>query len=129
MNEAGAAEEAPVRGTDWRMVLLGVLALLGTAVLVGLLNQQATTDRERDLALARQAATYETIIRAGQLSTAIAQAESALGRYVVSTDKEIGEALFTSPSTATTHVAHILNKLGAASRREAAAVAARDGLV
>jgi DNA-binding CsgD family transcriptional regulator len=45
------------------------------------------------------------------------------------TDKEIGESLFISPRTVTTHVSHIFNKLGVASRREAAAVAARDGLV
>jgi len=45
------------------------------------------------------------------------------------TDKEIGAALAISSRTVTTHVTHIFNKLGVNSRREAASVAARDGLV
>lgn len=45
------------------------------------------------------------------------------------TDKEIAAALFISPRTVMTHVANILTKLGAANRREAAAIAVRNGLV
>jgi non-specific serine/threonine protein kinase len=45
------------------------------------------------------------------------------------TDPEIAEALFLSPRTASNHVANILAKLGAPNRREAAAIAARYGLV
>jgi len=44
------------------------------------------------------------------------------------TDKEIAEALFISPYTVSTHVKHVLTKLGAASRREAAALAVQHGL-
>ncbi|MEZ4505663.1 MAG: AAA family ATPase [Thermomicrobiales bacterium] len=40
------------------------------------------------------------------------------------TDKEIAEALFISPHTASTHVKHVLAKLGVSSRREAAGYAA-----
>jgi non-specific serine/threonine protein kinase len=62
---------------------------------------------------------------------ALSQREREVLRLVAQrlTDKEIGEALFISPRTAMTHVSHILAKLGVASRREAAAVAARDGLI
>lgn len=42
---------------------------------------------------------------------------------------EIGAALFVSRKTASTHVSHILRKLGAGNRVEAAAVAHRAGLV
>lgn len=45
------------------------------------------------------------------------------------TDPEIAEALFLSPRTASNHVANILAKLGAPNRREAAALAARHGLL
>lgn len=44
------------------------------------------------------------------------------------TDREIAEALFISPHTATTHVKHILRKLGFTSRAAAAAYVARLGL-
>ena len=45
------------------------------------------------------------------------------------TDKEIAEALFLGHRTVQFHVAHILNKLGVANRREAAAAANRLGLL
>jgi DNA-binding CsgD family transcriptional regulator len=45
------------------------------------------------------------------------------------TDPEIAAALFISPRTASGHVANVLGKLGANSRREVAAIAARQGLV
>ena len=42
---------------------------------------------------------------------------------------EIGEELFISPRTVTTHVSNILNKINAANRAEAATYAARQGMV
>lgn len=45
------------------------------------------------------------------------------------TDKEIAEALFISPRTVMGHATSIITKLGVNNRREAAAVAARQGLV
>lgn len=44
------------------------------------------------------------------------------------TDQEIAERLSISRRTSSAHVAHILGKLGAANRREAAAVAVRLGI-
>ena len=45
------------------------------------------------------------------------------------TNREIGEALFISESTAGVHVSNIMAKLGVGSRTEAAAWAVRAGLV
>jgi non-specific serine/threonine protein kinase len=45
------------------------------------------------------------------------------------TDAEIAERLFISPRTASSHVSNLLSKLGAGSRREAAAYVARHGPV
>jgi non-specific serine/threonine protein kinase len=45
------------------------------------------------------------------------------------TDPEIAERLYISPKTVGKHVSNILGKLGAANRREAAAIAARHALV
>lgn len=45
------------------------------------------------------------------------------------TNAEIAKTLFMSPKTASVHVSHIIAKLGAANRTEAAAIAHREGLV
>jgi DNA-binding CsgD family transcriptional regulator len=45
------------------------------------------------------------------------------------TNPEIAARLFISPRTVATHVENLLAKLGAADRREAAAIAVQHGLV
>ncbi|MBB4841436.1 signal transduction histidine kinase/ActR/RegA family two-component response regulator [Sphingomonas kyeonggiensis] len=91
MSESNTALERAVRATNWRMALLGALALLGIVVLAAVAVIQARTDAERDRAIARQQHTFEVIMRVSQLSGAILGAEAALGRYVVSADKNLGQ--------------------------------------
>ncbi|MES2988315.1 MAG: ATP-binding protein [Pseudomonadota bacterium] len=90
MSEGITALERAVRDTNWRFRLLGVLTVLGIAVLAALIFVQQRTDNARDRAIARQQHTFEVIMRANQLSGAISSAEAALGRYVVSADKTLG---------------------------------------
>ncbi|WP_066796401.1 ATP-binding protein [Sphingomonas soli] len=90
MSEGLTALERAVRDTNWRFRLLGVLAVLGIAVLGALIFVQQRTDDARDRAIALQQHTFEVIMRANQLSGAIASAEAALGRYVVSADAALG---------------------------------------
>jgi DNA-binding NarL/FixJ family response regulator len=45
------------------------------------------------------------------------------------TNREIGHRLFISEKTASVHVTHVMDKLGALSRYEAAAAATRLGLL
>jgi DNA-binding NarL/FixJ family response regulator len=45
------------------------------------------------------------------------------------TNAQIGADLYMSPKTASVHVTHILRKLGATNRTEAATVAERSGLL
>ncbi|WP_029935360.1 ATP-binding protein [Sphingomonas sp. UNC305MFCol5.2] len=79
------------RVTNWRILVLGLLAMLGLGVLVAIIVLQQRTDQERDRAVALQQHTFEVVIRANQLSVAVSAAEAALGRYVVSADKTLGQ--------------------------------------
>lgn len=87
----GIALEQVRRVTNWRILVLGLLALLGLGVLVAIIVLQQRTDTERDRAVALQQHTFEVVIRANQLSGEISAAEAALGRYVVSADRTLGQ--------------------------------------
>lgn len=92
MSEAPATVlDRVVRTTNWRIWMLGLLTLLGVGVLAAILILQQRTDRERDRALALQQHSFEIMLRANQLSGAVSSAEAALGRYVVSSDKQLGQ--------------------------------------
>ncbi len=91
MSEAIPSLERSVRAKNWRLLLLGALAVAGVLVLGALILIQQRTDLERDRAIALRQHSFEVILRASQLSGGIASAEAALGRYVVSADRNLGQ--------------------------------------
>jgi len=85
------SEAGPGRIGHWRTALMAVTALLGIAVLVGLIATVTAANRQRDRALQLQAHSYEVMIEASGLAGTIADAEASLGRYVISGDKQLGQ--------------------------------------
>jgi excisionase family DNA binding protein len=88
------------------------------------------------LAEAKQIAAEVTVPRdaegtASAVAATLTSRERDVLRLLVArrTDREIADALFLSPRTVNGHVASILGKLGATSRREAAELAIADRLV
>jgi signal transduction histidine kinase/CheY-like chemotaxis protein len=83
-----------VGGARWRIAMLVVMGLLGTAVLVALIVTLGHANRQRDRALELQAHSYDVMILARTLSGTIARSEASLGRYVISGDKQLGQLYF-----------------------------------
>jgi predicted ATPase/DNA-binding NarL/FixJ family response regulator len=73
----------------------------------------------------------DRVDRLSSCSAGLSRREHEVLQHIITgqTDQEIADELFLSYRTITTHVTHILNKLGASSRTEAAAIAVRDRLV
>jgi signal transduction histidine kinase/ActR/RegA family two-component response regulator len=91
-DEVETAPGGPLVGdATWRTIMLVVMGLLGAAVLVGLIVTLGNANRQRDRALKLQAHSYDVMIVARILSSTIARSEASLGRYVISSDKRIGQ--------------------------------------
>ena len=89
------ADETALGGdATWRTITLVVMALLGAAVLVGLLITLSGANRQRDRALELQAHSYDVMILARTLSGTIARSEASLARYIISTDRKLGRLYF-----------------------------------
>ena len=89
------ADATALGGTaTWRTITLVVMAVLGAVVLVGLIVTLGGANRQRDEALRRQAHSYDVMILARTLSGTIARSEASLGRYVISTDRSLGQLYF-----------------------------------
>ncbi|MEG3125703.1 ATP-binding protein [Sphingomonas sp. GB1N7] len=86
----GEIAAAGERKTAWRTIMLIVMAVLGAVVLVGLTFTLGEANRQRDRALRLQSHSYEVMILARTFSSTIARSEASLGRYVISTDKQLG---------------------------------------
>ncbi|MBB4154499.1 signal transduction histidine kinase [Sphingomonas jinjuensis] len=70
------------------------MAVLGAAVLVALILTLGNANAQRDRALAQQKHSYDVMILARTLSGTIARAEASLGRYVISTDRNLGQLYY-----------------------------------
>ena len=88
------AETALGGEATWRTIMLVVMGLLGAAVLVALIVTLGGANRQRDRALKLQAHSYDVMILARTLSGTMARSEASLGRYVISTDKSLGQIYF-----------------------------------
>ena len=82
---------APSAGATWQTVTLVVTALAGIATLVALTLTLGGANRQRDRALHLQAHSYDVMILARTLAGTIAESEAALGRYVISGDRSLGQ--------------------------------------
>ncbi|SOB86908.1 Signal transduction histidine kinase [Sphingomonas guangdongensis] len=76
---------------NWRTIMLTIVALLGAGVLFTMIYSLADGTRERDRALRLQSHSYEVMILTRTLAGTMARAEAALGRYVISTDRTLGQ--------------------------------------
>jgi non-specific serine/threonine protein kinase len=92
--------------------------------------EQAVVEARAVLTLLDAPSTPSTTSAGAQIATLTPREQEVLALMCAHLqDREIAERLYLSPRTVEGHVAHILGKLEVHSRREAAAVAARLGLV
>ena len=87
----GVDASAPWGSTTWQTVTLVVTALAGVATVVALILTLAGANRQRDRALQAQTHSYDVMILARTLAGTIARSEAALGRYVISGDRHLGQ--------------------------------------
>jgi signal transduction histidine kinase/ActR/RegA family two-component response regulator len=83
--------DVPRDRATWQTVTLVVTALAAAATLVALTLTLVGANRQRDLALRLQAHSYDVMILTRTLTGTIAQSEAALGRYVISGDRSLGQ--------------------------------------
>jgi len=123
--EAGHRAEAE---REWSLAL-GVAEELGAAPLASALHDLGRRARLSGPAGNSAAGTGQGGRPAAALA-GLTSRETEVLRLVVAgrSNREIAAALFIAPKTASVHVSNILAKLGAASRGEAAAIAAAAGL-
>ncbi|MDF2493069.1 ATP-binding protein [Sphingomonas sp.] len=78
----------------WRLVMFIVMGLAGVGVLVALILTLGEANNQRNRASSLQSHSYDVMILARTLSGTIARSEAALGRYVISGDKQLGRLYF-----------------------------------
>jgi signal transduction histidine kinase/CheY-like chemotaxis protein len=75
----------------WRTLAFVVIAVLGAATVTGLILILGGANRQRDRAIELQSHSYDVMILSRTLAGTMARSEAALGRYVISGDRRIGQ--------------------------------------
>jgi len=79
-------------GPRWRTWTLVAMAILGAATVAALVLALGEANRQRDRAAAAQAHSYDVMVVSRTLAGTIARSEAALGRYVISGDRRLGQS-------------------------------------
>jgi len=90
MGDDDPNEAADAPPPAWRLWLAGAAALVAAAMLVGLVLLVSSSNRQRDADLARERLSYNTVIATRALDASMARSEAALGRFVISGDRDTG---------------------------------------
>ncbi len=74
----------------WQRTLASGVALIAAVLLIALVVLVSISNKERDKALLRERHSYDVMLVTRQLDASIARAEAALGRFVISGEKQTG---------------------------------------
>jgi len=88
-DDIDATDERTSSGV-WRWGLATAGALIVAVLLVALVFLVSASTRERDAALARERHSYGMMLLTRSLDASMARSEAALGRFVISGDKQVG---------------------------------------
>ena len=110
MSEDRSAPEG--HGSLWRTWTLVAMAILGAATVAALVLALGEANRQRDRAAAAQSHSYDVMIVSRTLAGTIARAEAALGRYVISGDRRLGQLYSDAWRSATTQLLRLSKLTG-----------------
>ena len=82
------------RRPRWRGAALVLAGLIVAGIMAALFVALTTATRQRDAALGWQRHSYDVMVLARELDATMGKSEAALGRFVISGDKEIGRTYF-----------------------------------
>src|SRR5687768_6971311 len=103
-NDAFDATDEGASSEAWRWGLASAIALIAALLLIALVVMVANSNRERDIALARERHSYDILVITRTLDASMARSEAALGRFVISGDRNTGALYFDEWRRAGRHV-------------------------
>ncbi|MDB5716058.1 MAG: response regulator [Sphingomonadales bacterium] len=124
MGKVLSEDDTPRRG--WHTAALVVSGVLAVAVIAALIVSMVTATRQRDAALGWQQHSYEVMILARELDATMAKSEATLGRFVISSDKDVGRVYFDAWRRAGTLLDKLQSETGDRADQAAMIAALRD---